>query len=139
MQTIEFDDGSWPVVKITYDKQVDEDEFEELLDRVAATQARALGEGRQIALIYDASKGYSASARIRKRQAQWIEEHKDATRVACAGIAFVIDSVVVRGVLTAILWMSELNAPHKVFATSEAANAWALDCTQSAPEQAKHG
>ena len=135
MKTIEFDDSAWPVVKVTYSSNVDEGEFETLLDLVSGCQSRALREGQMLALIYDATSGYSASARVRRRQAEWIEEHKQATKDACAGIAFVFDSVVVRGVLTAILWMSEVHAPHKVFGTLEAASEWASLRVQAARTQ----
>jgi hypothetical protein len=52
-------------------------------------------------------------------QAGWMKRHEVETRRGTAGIAFVIPSALVRGALTAILWLQPLACPHFVTANFE--------------------
>lgn len=52
--------------------------------------------------------------------------NKLRTAQRCVGIAFVFDSVLLRGVLTAVHWIHRSSTRTKVFATVDAAKVWAL-------------
>jgi hypothetical protein len=124
MKTIAFDDSRWPLVIIRYGTEVDEQEFEELLRLLDENIKRSLAARHKTCVIYDSTSGYQASPRIRKRQAEWMKQQSMATRVSCAGIAFVITSAMVRGVLTAVLWLSELPTPYTVVGSMHEAERW---------------
>ncbi len=124
MNTITFDESRWPLVVVRYDAKVDENEFEELLSRLDKNVRKAASARQKTALIYDSTSGYQASPRIRKRQAEWMKANAEATRLNCAGIGFVINSSLVRGVLTAILWLSDMPAPYTVVGTLAEAEDW---------------
>lgn len=121
MKTIDFDDSRFPLVRIRYAKEVDEDEFDQLLLLLDQNIRRATTARTKTALVYDSSSGYQASPRIRKKQADWMKQNSMQTRVNCVGVAFVITSSVVRGVLTAILWLSDMPVPYTVAATMQEA------------------
>jgi hypothetical protein len=114
MRTIDFDESRWPLVRIRFGKEVDENEFGQLLALLDANMKRATAARTKTALIYDSSAGYSASPRIRKMQADWMKDNAMQSRVNCVGIAFVITSSIVRGALTAILWLTDMPAPYTV-------------------------
>lgn len=124
MKTITFDESRWPLVVVRYGAQVDENEFEELLTRLDENVKRTAAARQKTTLIYDSSSGYQASPRIRKRQAEWMKDNADITRLNCVGIGFVINSSLVRGVLTAILWLSDMPAPYHVVGTLSEAEDW---------------
>lgn len=124
MKTILFDDSRWPLVVVRYSDHVDEDEFDELLRRLDDNIKRAMHARAKTVLIYDSTSGYQASPRIRKKQAEWMKQNAAMTRVNCVGIAFVITSAMVRGVLTAILWLSDMPSPYTVVATLPEAEKW---------------
>ena len=53
-----------------------------------------------------------------------MKANHDKSAAYCAGYAFVIDSAVVRGILTAILWLAPMPAPHVVVSTVEEGERW---------------
>jgi len=124
MKTITFDESRWPLVVVRYGVNVDENEFEELLSRLDKNVRRTAAARQKTTLIYDSTSGYQASPRIRKRQAEWMKANADITRLNCVGIGFVIDSSLVRGILTAILWLSDMPAPYTVVGTFAEAEQW---------------
>jgi hypothetical protein len=133
MKTIEFDESRWPLVRIRFGKEVDEAEFDQLLALLDANIKRAAAARTKTALIYDSTLGYHASPRIRKKQADWMKQNSMQSRANCAGIAFVITASLVRGALTAILWLTDMPVPYSVVGTMQEAE---LFCTA---QLAAHG
>ena len=43
-----------------------------------------------------------------------MNENDDSSRATCAAFAFVMPNALVRGALTAVLWVAKMPAPHKV-------------------------
>jgi len=127
MRTIELDESLWPLIVVRYSQKVDEDEFGELLQRLDKNIARCIAERTKTAIIYDSRAGYAASPRVRQQQADWMKKNAMITKVNCVGLAFVINSTVVRGVLTAVLWLSDLPAPYCVVGTVGEAEQWCRD------------
>ncbi len=124
MKTIEYDDSRWPLVLIRYKAMVDEREFPTLLETQIASLQRGLREKTRICFIYDASLGYSASPKVRKLQAQWLETNMALLRLVTAGAVMVFTSPLTRGVLTAILWVTSIPYPITVVATVPEAEEW---------------
>jgi hypothetical protein len=63
----------------------------------------------------------------RRRQADWIRDNAALIKAYSACTAFVIGSPLVRGALTAILWLQPMPSPYTVLATLALAQAWALE------------
>jgi hypothetical protein len=118
---ISFDERRWPLVRITFRGNASDDEFDGYLARMTQLVSR----GQKIATLLDARGTGAVSPVQRKKQAEWQKRHADALRRNVVGTAFVIDSSLVRGALTAILWLSPLPQPHHVTATPEEAERWA--------------
>ncbi|MCB9587612.1 MAG: STAS/SEC14 domain-containing protein [Polyangiaceae bacterium] len=67
----------------------------------------------------------SISARQRQRIRQWLDEgDRDGTHRQLRRAAFVTDSAIVRGVLTAVLWFGERHYPMKSFEKRTQALDW---------------
>ena len=76
------------------------------------------------ALIYDASASGATPPSHRKKMAEWMKRYEAQVRAGTVGTAFVLPSAIMRGVLTAILWVQPMACPHAVVATVAEAKAW---------------
>ena len=123
-QTIFVDETAWPLIGIRYEGDIDEREFADLLHHLTGCFERARDQGSRIGLLYDSRRGRSASALIRKMQADWQRDNGPLLGRYGAGVAFVIDSPLVRGLLRAIMWMSRIPSPYVVTATRAEAEEW---------------
>ncbi len=113
-----------PLVIVTFDGLATDREFEEYL---SAMTRQILDRNELSVTILDASRSGRAPATQRKKQAEWLQQHQARLRQYSLGTAFVITSPLVRGVLTAILWMQSLPTPHTVVGTFAEAERWALE------------
>lgn len=80
-----------------------------------------------VAWVVDASNVSSAPATQRKIVAEHEERVRPFARRRAAGLALVITNAFVRGIFTAVTWMTPLKYPHKIFGDRESAIAWARD------------
>jgi hypothetical protein len=118
---IRIDESELPLLLVTFEGAATDAEFEAYLAAMSA-----LLERRMItATVLDARRASGAGAAQRRRQAEWMKEHAALMRQYSAGTAFVIESALVRGVLTAILWLQPMESPHIVVATLSVARVWA--------------
>lgn len=115
-----IDTTDWPLVLLTTEGDINPADLERHLAEYRALLDRNLPFG----VVYDASKIGRVDAHIRRRYAEFHQENNEDFRRLCRGIGFVITSSLVRGALTAVLWMVELPFPYKIFATREEAAAW---------------
>ncbi len=121
MSSIEFDDSRFPIVRVKFEGVATNEEFERYLESMTKLLLR-----RQINVtVLDASRAGMSPPIQRKRQAEWMKEHDAELRRYSKGTAFVITSTLIRGALTAILWLQPMAVPHVVVATVEEAEAWA--------------
>ena len=121
MSSIEFDDSRFPIVRVTFVGVVTSEEFERYLDSMTKLLLR-----RQMnVMVLDASRAGLSPPIQRRRQAEWMKEHDAELRRYSKGTAFVITSTLVRGALTAILWLQPMPTPHVVVSTIEEAETWA--------------
>lgn len=78
------------------------------------------------ATVIDASEGAHVSPMHRQRLGEFSREQGEHAKHYCQGMAMVFSSVLMRGVMTAILWMRpNASIPYKVFSTRMDALAWA--------------
>ena len=65
-------------------------------------------------------------------QPAWLAEHRELLERDSLGTGFVITSALIRGVLTAILWMAPVPGGHRVFSSYDEAESWALEQLRAA-------
>lgn len=112
-----------PVYVVTFSGAVTDAEFDQYLAAVAAL----FEHGSERALVYDARRASPAPASQRRKQAAWMKSYEREIRKSTAGIAFVIPSPLVRGALTAILWLQPLACHHLVTGDFQHALAYARE------------
>jgi hypothetical protein len=91
--------------------------------------------------IADGSKGVriSLGALERKALADFFREQREALKESCLGIVTVSNSAIVRGVITAINWVSPLPVPGAVVGTRAEADRWAAErIADRQAEKARH-
>ena len=114
------DSSDMPIVRITFDGAVSDDEFRAYLDAYDAI----VDEGKPYVAVFDARTAAAPPARQRRMMAKWLNDRGPAVRRVCHGGAFAITSRVIRGALTAILWLAPLPFEHTVVGTIEEAEDW---------------
>jgi len=119
-----FDDSRFPLVTVTFVGETSDDQFEAYIAHLTRTTLRALKEKRRVAFVMDARKVVSSSASQRRMMGDWMKANDGDTRATCAGFAFAMESAWQRGLLTAVLWIHPLPAPHFVGSTPGEAAAW---------------
>ncbi|MFO0694585.1 MAG: hypothetical protein U0230_13575 [Polyangiales bacterium] len=111
-----------PLVVIRYEGGVDDSEFRAYLAQYEALVAA----GRRYTVIFDARRASVPNAVQRRMQAQFLEARAGDLSRLCLGGAFVIASPLIRGALTAILFLTPLPFEHVVVPTLEDGERWAL-------------
>lgn len=124
MRTVSVDDSGWPLVIVTYSGVPRDDEFDDYLKRLSINLERAQRERIKIAMVFDATESAGPNAKHRARQAEWMKEHEALSKLHSAGYAFIIPSSFLRGVLTAILWLAPMPAPHVIVASLAEGERW---------------
>lgn len=122
-RAIEIDDSRHPLVIVTFTGVATDAEFRDYLAGMTEMLQR-----RQVnAVILDSRRAAQTPPVQRKLQADWLKEHEPLLRRYSAGTAFIITSGLIRGILTAILWLQPLAGPHTVVATMEEAERWCAE------------
>lgn len=115
-----FDDKAWPLLKITLPPEPSDEEAVQYLKLLKGYRERR----EPYCILLDLSRATSFSPRQRKMQADHIREGLPITRIYLKGIAFVAESALKRGMITAIYWLVKPSAPHEIFPTKKEAEAW---------------
>jgi hypothetical protein len=110
-----------PIVTVTPPAELTDEALASLLQGLEACLAR----GSPYVLIFDLSHSGVPNAVQRAALATHIRKNKSRSQRWVQGIAVIAPSPLVRGMLTAILWLETLAVPHEVFATSIEARSWA--------------
>ena len=110
--------GQWPLVVASFIGQPSDAAFAEYLTVLEQNLHDTIARGMKTSVLVDTTLGpLPSAAKQRKMQADWLGEHERILRAGCAGTAFVVQSPVVRSVMTAVMWMHDLPHPHAIFAT----------------------
>jgi hypothetical protein len=112
--------GTLPIFEVTYVGTVDDATFQRYLDDLVSV----LSMRQPYVLLADATRSGAPTAKQRRMQADLIREHEAAFALYCNGAAFVIESALIRGALTAILWAQKLPYEHTVVSTRQDGLAW---------------
>jgi hypothetical protein len=117
---IEIDQRAWPIVVFTFRGTVSPSELEDYL----RTSERILAKGERYAGIVIADEARPLDVPLIRRQAAWIKEHAPRLERQSLGVALVIGSPMIRGVLRAILWLQPMPQPYTLASNREEATAW---------------
>jgi len=121
---VTVDDSRWPVLLVT--QQVEQLTDAERLESLEASNAVLNSHGAdRYAMVLDNRKAGPLPPTQRKLMAEYMERHAMRSRSRCVCTAFVSDSLMMRGVLTAIMWLRKPEVETQVFAGLEEATAWA--------------
>jgi hypothetical protein len=120
--SIRVDESRRPLILVTFTGVVTDDEFTAYLE----AQTRVVLRPEKNVMVIDAMRAGATPPTQRKRQAEWQRQHERALAANSLGTAFAMGSAVVRGVLTAILWVQPLPHPHFVAASLADAERWAM-------------
>lgn len=128
-------DARYPMIVVEFHGTPDDDEFNAYLARMDEIQKSPASSFRRIAIIQDTlhQRG-SISASQRRKMITWQNQNQERIARTVAGIAFVIDSAIVRGAATAMLWLYKPVYDYAAFATRSEAEEWALRKLTSASQ-----
>ncbi|MGB5694650.1 MAG: hypothetical protein WBM46_03275 [Polyangiales bacterium] len=117
-----FDVTRWPLVTIASPgardpEAIDQDSFYAEFHRFSERNERAF-------FIHDLRGVQRMDAARRRRFVQWAQLHSPTARKLVIGYAVVIDSKLMAGVVTAVLWLMRPPAPMRVFSNPADAEAW---------------
>jgi len=136
--SIQVSTARWPLIHVRFVGHFDEPTFDTYLEQVS--RAIASRPGPRVMLMDATECGY-VSSYARKRQAEWMRTHETSIRREMLGVAFAIRAPLVRGALTAILWLQPLSCPYAVVQDEAAAlarcRAWLAARGLSLPEHAE--
>ena len=119
---IEVDESRRPLLIVTFTGAATDEEFKAYLE----AQTRAVLRRQLSVTLVDAMNAAHLQPSHRKLQAEWQKQHVEVLKKYSLGTVFAISSPVVRGFLTAILWVQPLPHPHHVAASRADAERWAV-------------
>ena len=102
------------MIVVTFEGSTTDAEFTRFLQRLDGTTQRSFRQNTRVAFVMDTRKGHVVSAAQRRALGAWMIANDAASRATCAAFAFVIPSAIIRGALTAVLWIASMPAPHRV-------------------------
>jgi hypothetical protein len=118
-----YDESRYPLVILLSQGATTDPDFEVYLQKMSAT----LGRQQPFGVLLDAREAERPTPVQRKRQAEWMKENEAALKKHSVGMTFVIDRAVIRGSLTAILWLQPMPMPHSVFKHYDEAESWLVE------------
>lgn len=122
--SVRIDDSRHPLVVVQFVGASTDAEFDAYLEQMHQI---VLARKQKNVTIFDATRSTDTNAQQRRKQADWLKAHAGLLRTYSLGSAFVITSPLVRGVLTAILWLQPMPAPHTVVGTYAEGERWAIE------------
>jgi hypothetical protein len=106
MSYVELMDASaWPVIFARFRGTASVEAFQTYQAWYEAQVRRAIEQKTRIVCINDTTPGVTVSAEVRKHIGDWATGLDHLTSVASLGDIVVIDSVAMRGVMTAMRWV----------------------------------
>ena len=118
---VTVDDTAWPIVVVSIVGSLSEAEEDTFVTTTTGFPAR----GDDYVAIIDLTDAGIPSGRFIRHQAQAQKEHRAALHERCLGVAFIIQSVMLRGALRAVLHLQSLPCPQLVVQSREEARAQA--------------
>jgi len=113
-----------PIVIVTYLGGATDEQYAAYLRELSTVVTGVSKQYPRVSQIHDASAWTKSSASQRQMQADWIKEHLTLLKMKGGYSAYVFKSALVRGGLTAVMWLVEMPGPYKVCSTLQEALDW---------------
>ncbi|HSC88484.1 MAG TPA: STAS/SEC14 domain-containing protein [Polyangiaceae bacterium] len=116
-----YDDSRWPIVVSRAEGEstdADMEDYLSMLERMLARRERHV-------IIVDATGGKLLKGQHRKALAEWTRQNEAALRRYRAGLALVTSSAVLRGMITAVYWLTPAPFPYQPVSNMDEAWRWA--------------
>lgn len=118
---VEVQDG---FIITTFISKATDSEYADYLEEYTRKMWEAVRQYGRVVNIIDTTTWKGSTPTQRQMHSEWIKANQHVIRDHAAGIAFVIKSPLVRGGLTAVLWLARIPAPVKILPTKSDALRW---------------
>lgn len=118
MDYVHFEYDQLPIITIRYtSKEPTEEEFDTYL---AELDKMYMGY-KDFYLVLDATQSKYLSSKLRIKQGKWLEKNKEAIAKSCNKQYYVVNSMMIKIVMNAILLISKPAVPYMVCKTEDEA------------------
>ena len=118
----QFDRSEFPIITINFTGEKENKEnFQLYLDELKRNYER----DEQFSLIFELTKAPMPNMKYQLQQAKWMKDNEHLIKKYCRGVAYIIPSAALRGVLKFIFSVQKNPVPFKVFSTLEEGKVWA--------------
>jgi hypothetical protein len=128
--SVEIDESAFPIVVATFRGHV----TAEVLARYFARLDAWCSSGRSYAAVLDIARTSVPTAAERQHVGKEMAARDAAIARYCAGTAVVLTSALLRGAVTAVLWLHPLKHPHAIVATRADGRALCAGWIDAAPQ-----
>jgi hypothetical protein len=104
----------------------DDQELVDSLKRIARALEDDVRQGRRSLLIVDMLQARPITMGQRRLASAWLKQQLPLFERATLGMSFAIDSQLLRGLFTALLWFAPMKLPQEVVASLDDAVRWAI-------------
>ncbi len=120
MGKVTFDERERPLMRMTYQGLCNDAEWQAHIDQMSEWARR----GDVYAVVIDAREVGRVPPVQRKGIVDWINRDRQHLKANCAGGALIFSSPVQQGLWTAIVWLTPIPIPVKVFRDVSSAEEW---------------
>jgi hypothetical protein len=115
-----FDDSSWPILKVRLPPYPSDEDLTHYFQLLASYRNRRQPYG----LLMDVTHARSFSPTQRRMQAEYIRDGLPLSRIYLKAIAYVAETALKRGAITAIYWLVPPASPYQIFGQRAEADRW---------------
>lgn len=133
MTAVLVDETRWPLVTIKFPATLRDEDMAPYLGSLRRFRKRR----EPYALVIDTTGAAPLTPRQRKMQAEAITRGNPTARLYLRGVAFIVDSQIRYGVLTAIFWLTRPDWRHEVFFNRDDAFTWAQSTLVAPPDSVR--
>lgn len=126
--TYSYDDANWPLLIARLEGMPTRQQYESYLAR----SAEYLLRGEPHVILLDLTRSGVVSAELRQLQAEWMRQHEELIRQQVLGVAYIINSALIRLTLSAIFHMKRPACPYILVSQWDQALAWAIKRLEAA-------
>jgi len=120
MGRVVFDESERPLCRMSYQGECDDNQWRSHIETMSEWARR----GDHYAVVIDARQVGRVSATQRKAIVDWINRDRQHLKANCAGGALIFASPMQQGLWTAIVWVTPIPIPVKVFRDVMSAEHW---------------
>ncbi len=117
MSAIVFKEDFAPVYLFSFQGEASAEEFDAYIASLDRVLTASRSTGRRFLMVFDATHAGSLPAPHRKRMGEWLKTNADDLRRLNVASIFIINSAVVRAILTGILWIQPLPNEYRIVPT----------------------